>query len=179
MARADSCRDAEPGEDSDGHCEHGSLPRRDHPRACTAISNRSRPPPTRTPSRAARRRRGDTTAPMRQPGVIDCRGRPVQKSSAERQHASARVPPVDGTPDAPTGLTRAEHTAHRGGQNMTRWIVAPLIVVLVSWAGAISAQQQPYAPAAPAAPAGQAPSAAPSAPEKVMQGTVKAVDEAK
>src|SRR5262245_55711919 len=68
---------------------------------------------------------------------------------------------------------------------MIRWVATLLFVALVGWVGAVSAQQQPYAPAgrqAPStapAPAGQAPSAAPAMPEKVMQGTVKTVDEAK
>jgi hypothetical protein len=59
---------------------------------------------------------------------------------------------------------------------MIRGIATLLIVALVGWAGVVSAQQQqPYGPA----PAGQAPSAPPGTPEKVMQGTVKAVDQAK
>jgi Cu/Ag efflux protein CusF len=53
---------------------------------------------------------------------------------------------------------------------MIRWIATLLIVALVGWVGVVSAQQQPTAPA----PAGQA-----ATPEKVMQGTVKTVDEAK
>jgi Protein of unknown function (DUF1344) len=49
---------------------------------------------------------------------------------------------------------------------MIRWIATPLIVVLVGWVAVVSAQQQ--TPAAPPAMA-----------EKMMEGKVKAVDEAK
>ena len=55
-----------------------------------------------------------------------------------------------------------------------RWMSALLIVVLVGWVGAVSAQQAP-APAPAPAPA-QAPAAMP---EKMMEGKVKAVDQAK
>lgn len=49
-----------------------------------------------------------------------------------------------------------------------RWMSALLIVALVGWVGAVSAQQAPApAPAAPAMP------------EKIMEGKVKAVDQAK
>ena len=58
---------------------------------------------------------------------------------------------------------------------MTRWIGMLLMITLVGWVGVASAQQQPYAPA----PAGQAPSAPSPTAEKVMQGTVKTVDQAK
>jgi hypothetical protein len=60
---------------------------------------------------------------------------------------------------------------------MFRSIATLLIVALVGWVGAVSAQQAPP-PAAP--PAGQAPAAAPpAAGEKMMEGKVKAVDQAK
>ena len=49
-----------------------------------------------------------------------------------------------------------------------RWMSALLIVALVGWVGAASAQQAPA----------QAP-AAPAMPEKTMEGKVKAVDQAK
>ncbi len=52
-----------------------------------------------------------------------------------------------------------------------RWMSALLIVVLVGWVGAVSAQQAP-------APAQAAP-APPGMPEKMMEGKVKAVDQAK
>ena len=51
-----------------------------------------------------------------------------------------------------------------------RWMSALLIVVLVGWVGAVSAQQAP-APAPAQAPAAM--------PEKTMEGKVKAVDQAK
>ena len=51
-----------------------------------------------------------------------------------------------------------------------RWMSALLIVVLVGWVGAASAQQAP-APAQAPAPPGM--------PEKMMEGKVKAVDQAK
>jgi len=51
---------------------------------------------------------------------------------------------------------------------MTRWIATLLVVALVGWVGAASAQTQ--APAPPAAPA---------AGEKMMEGKVKSVDQAK
>ncbi len=51
-----------------------------------------------------------------------------------------------------------------------RWMSALLIVVLVGWVGAVSAQQAP-APAPAQAPAAM--------PEKMMEGKVKAVDQAK
>jgi Protein of unknown function (DUF1344) len=54
---------------------------------------------------------------------------------------------------------------------MIRWIATLLIVALVGWAGVVSAQQQP--------PAGQVPAAPPAMAEKMMEGKVKAVDEAK
>lgn len=50
-----------------------------------------------------------------------------------------------------------------------RWMSALLIVALVGWVGAVSAQQAP-------APA---PAQAPAMPEKTMEGKVKAVDQAK
>jgi hypothetical protein len=58
---------------------------------------------------------------------------------------------------------------------MIRWIATLLIVALVGWVGVVSAQQQ--TPAAP--PAGQTPAAPPAIAEKMMEGKVKAVDEAK
>ena len=51
-----------------------------------------------------------------------------------------------------------------------RWMSALLIVALVGWVGAVSAQQAP-APAQAPAPPGM--------PEKMMEGKVKAVDQAK
>jgi hypothetical protein len=54
---------------------------------------------------------------------------------------------------------------------MVRWIATLLIVALVGWVGAVSAQQAP-APAAPAA-------APPAAGEKIAEGKLKAVDPAK
>ena len=51
-----------------------------------------------------------------------------------------------------------------------RWMSALLIVALVGWVGALSAQQAP-APAQAPAPPGM--------PEKMMEGKVKAVDQAK
>jgi len=51
-----------------------------------------------------------------------------------------------------------------------RWMSALLIVVLMGWVGAVSAQQAP-APAQSPAPPGM--------PEKMMEGKVKAVDQAK
>lgn len=51
-----------------------------------------------------------------------------------------------------------------------RWMSALLIVALVGWVGAVSAQQAP-APAQAPAPPGM--------PEKTMEGKVKAVDQAK
>ena len=54
---------------------------------------------------------------------------------------------------------------------MTRWIATLLVVALVGWVGAVSAQTQ--------APATPAPSAAPAAGEKTMEGKVKTVDQAK
>jgi len=50
-----------------------------------------------------------------------------------------------------------------------RWMSALMIVALVGWVGAVSAQQAP-------APA---PARAPAAAEKMVEGKVKAVDQAK
>src|SRR5262245_60209264 len=55
-----------------------------------------------------------------------------------------------------------------------RWMSALLVVALVGWVGAVSAQQAP----APAAPAPAAPAQAPMA-EKTLEGKVKTVDQAK
>jgi Protein of unknown function (DUF1344) len=57
---------------------------------------------------------------------------------------------------------------------MKHWMSVLLIVALVGWVGAVSAQQAP-APAAPPA-GGQAP---PAAAEKTMEGKVKTADQAK
>ena len=51
-----------------------------------------------------------------------------------------------------------------------RWLSALLVVALVSWVGAVSAQQAPAPTQAPGAPA---------AAEKMVEGKVKAVDAAK
>ena len=48
-----------------------------------------------------------------------------------------------------------------------RWMSALMIVALVGWVGAVSAQQAP------------APAQAPAAAEKMIEGKVKAVDQAK
>ena len=56
---------------------------------------------------------------------------------------------------------------------MTRWIATLLVVALVGWVGAVSAQQAPAT--APAAP----PAAAPAMGEKTAEGKVKTVDQAK
>ena len=53
-----------------------------------------------------------------------------------------------------------------------RWMSALLIVAFVGWVGAVSAQQAP-APAPTQAPA------PPGMPEKMVEGKVKAVDQAK
>jgi hypothetical protein len=53
---------------------------------------------------------------------------------------------------------------------MTRWIATLLVIALVGWVGAVSAQTQAPATSAPAAPA---------AGEKTMEGKVKTVDQAK
>jgi len=59
---------------------------------------------------------------------------------------------------------------------MRRWVATLLIVALVGWVGAVSAQTPP--PAAP--PAKQAPAAPPAAAgEKMMEGKVKSADQAK
>ncbi|HEY7142346.1 MAG TPA: DUF1344 domain-containing protein [Methylomirabilota bacterium] len=57
-----------------------------------------------------------------------------------------------------------------------RWLPVLLIVALVGWVGAVSAQQ---APAPAKAPATSAQSAQPATAEKTMEGKVKAVDQAK
>src|SRR5262245_53395739 len=56
-----------------------------------------------------------------------------------------------------------------------RWLSALLAVALVSWVGAVSAQQAP----APKAPAPTQAPGAPAAAEKMVEGKVKAVDPAK
>jgi hypothetical protein len=54
-----------------------------------------------------------------------------------------------------------------------RWLPVLLIVALVGWVGAVSAQQAPAPAKAPAT------SAQPATAEKTMEGKVKAVDQAK
>jgi Protein of unknown function (DUF1344) len=51
-----------------------------------------------------------------------------------------------------------------------RWMSAMLVVGLVSWVGAVSAQQAPAPAQAPAPP---------TVPEKTIEGKVKTVDQAK
>jgi hypothetical protein len=53
-----------------------------------------------------------------------------------------------------------------------RWIATLLVVALVGWVGVASAQTTAPAPAAP-------PAAAPAAGEKMLEGKVKTVDQAK
>jgi len=55
---------------------------------------------------------------------------------------------------------------------MARWISVLLIVALVGWLGVVSAQQAPTPPPAPATPA-------PAMAEKMAEGKVKSVDQAK
>src|SRR5262245_7042590 len=70
-------------------------------------------------------------------------------------------------------VRRRGDSLSQGGRMKYRWIFALLIVALVGWAGAVSAQQAPaqQAPAPATAP--------PMAAEKTVEGKVKAVDQAK
>jgi hypothetical protein len=59
---------------------------------------------------------------------------------------------------------------------MVRWIATLLVVALVGWVGAVSAQQAPAPAPAPAPATAPAPAAGA---EKMAEGKLKAVDQAK